>query len=172
LSKRVDGEVDTIVPSRYSYPAILIRGGAAMLFQARDGAYYSFKDVRCARPDWGSKTVAVELQDRSVTVDWYMWEDHIQDRTIMSISPALPGYSLLTPVLRDDDEVEYDKEPVIAWALTLRGTVVAVSVDGLDEMNRAVLLPDGAVMEPQSASYRDLDTYLSSKRAETRIAAE
>lgn len=88
------------------------------------------------------------------------WETALAG-AFQAIIPAQPGTFFLTPVSHPDGSTTYDQDQVIAWGVTYRAYTVAIGTQGPDDMNRAILMPNGAVTEA-GGDWNSLEDYLRS----------
>lgn len=72
---------------------------------------------------------------------------------VRAAMPATPGYFLLTTCGDDDGRPDYlEQEPVIGWVFSASGIATAVTAEGVDDYDRAILSPDGRVIYGDGSS--------------------
>lgn len=85
--------------------------------------------------------------------------------------PAPPGYFLLTTCGDDDGRPDYlEQEPVIGWVFSAGGIATAVTAEGVDDYDRAVLAPDGRVIYGDGSS-DTIEAYAAAKGVAPRREA-
>ena len=94
----------------------------------------------------------------------------INDEKILFVTPAAPGFYVLTPCHDDGGAIcEASREPVIAWALDGLGSTTPVTphevLNGDDY--HAILCPDGEV-RAYDGSWANLADWLEEQKAKVR----
>lgn len=94
------------------------------------------------------------------TVDTATFEQALAS-AFQAVIPAQPGTFFLTPV-DGDGATTWDQDQVVAWGITYEAYTIAIGTNGPDDMNRAILMPNGTVTSALG-DWSSLDDYLKSK---------
>lgn len=92
-------------------------------------------------------------------------------RSPVHIAPALPGTFIVDWYGGEDESSDHGFTPVIAWAATMAGDVLPVTVSGVNDgvsEPGPVLTPDGQVNRSEIRVWENLEDYLIDQRVKKR----
>lgn len=90
--------------------------------------------------------------------------DHALENVFQTVIPAEPKTYFMTPVHHDGGAITWDHDQVLAWGIRAGGYTVPISTEGPDDMNRAILLPNGQITHA-GGTWDNEEAYIASQAA-------
>ncbi|HRO33421.1 MAG TPA: hypothetical protein PLQ03_08430 [Brevundimonas sp.] len=139
-----------------------------MFFEDENGWSYPVSSVVRVRKDQKANVALVDFADGGVRVNLSYWE-RVVERRVSQICVAQPDTYVLDPIQEGEF---YELVTVVGWAILENGEVAPVTGDGIDERTRALVMPNGRVIEPEHMMHRSVDAYLKNQNAKLWVDAD